>query len=1250
MASQNISTNIDNNTKLKILSLNVRGLRNVKKRRTLFNSFKSKDFDIICLQETYLTNKEINKIQNEWGSLIHLSESVGRSKGIVTLFNKRLKNYKISSSFANSRCLISKITIENSEFIIVNIYAPCVQAEKQGFLEMVKNVVKTESRDSDYHVVLAGDFNMVQNNKLDIIAGDPHDESIVSLFRNTINDLLLIDAWRVFNRYRKEFTWSKTNPFIARRLDYIFLSESLFPFCKDSSIENFGFSDHRGVIVNVDFACFKRGPSCYKFNNTLLNDSNFVHEVKNEINRIKTLELDAHLCWEYIKVQVKSLGQSFGRALAFNKRRDKEILGYQIKDYESYLAMHPDDSETLDKYLKAKSKFELILINESEGARIRAGQKWAQDGEKNTKLFLNLEKQRSNNSTIFKIQNDKEHNIILQDPHDILDYVKEHFENLYTNVDTDLNSDHDIDSIFFSSENNSFLDERDLLILNKDLTQSEILSALKTSNTNSAPGPDGLTSEFYKFFWNDIKDPLFSSYLYSFEINRLSLSQCQGLICLHHKGKGLKREVIGNWRPISLTNIDYKLIAKVLAQRLNTCLFKCIEPDQYAFVKGRQVADLLRELDDIIENGKRNYPDSIILSIDYAKAFDTLSLTAVRKAMLYYGFGEVYCKWIDILLAERKSCVRNGGYISDFFDMERGVRQGCPISPLLFIITLELLARDIRKNEKIKGLKIPGSERTIKIKMYADDATLFVQDMIDFREVLSRIKLFYKFSGLCLNKAKSVAMNIGNTTNKDMVKFGIKFVNRVKILGIHFSNEHAASSIIDNYEPKISQLERLCGLWEKRNLTQIGRITVLKAFGISLFIYIMQSISIKVEILDRINKILFKFIWNTNPSNNKKVIEKVKRNTVCSGYKEGGLNMVNIVKMQNSFLLKWADRLINDEESAWKVFPLTYFKEVGGLAVFKSTVTGDKFKGLNLIKSPFWRNVLKVWLDHKNSTLDGNEPIDINDPIFNNAEVLFKSKTIFIQSCVKNSMILIKDFMINGEIISFELFQDRFGRTAETQLAYNIIYNSLKRIESSLRQSYQRNMTNDNSNLFNFKGLVVGKITRKMYYSLINENDVLSMCKEWRDNYQIEMENSDIWNMSHKTSSEVKIRQLQWKILHKIYPTCTLLFKMKLKEHENCEFCNERDTLIHFFSSCQVSKKLWYEAEKKISSYLGKIFNLSEKMIIFGLLRCESLSQKDVNYINKVCLVGKLSISKFKFHKTGRIELVFENELRIRGL
>ena len=141
-------------------------------------------------------------------------------------------------------------------------------------------------------------------------------------------------------------------------------------------------------------------------------------------------------------------------------------------------------------------------------------------------------------------------------------------------------------------------------------------------------------------------------------------------------------------------------------------------------------------------------------------------------------------KWINLLLNERKSCVQNGGFLSEYFQMERGVRQGCPISPLLFILTLELLARDIRNNTKIKGLQF--AERAIKIKLYADDATLFLRDMMDYREVLSRIKSFSHFSGLQLNKKKSAAMCIGRTNLKNSIKHGIKFYNRIKILGIIF--------------------------------------------------------------------------------------------------------------------------------------------------------------------------------------------------------------------------------------------------------------------------------------------------------------------------------------------------------------------------------------------------------------------------------------------------------------------------------
>ena len=183
--------------------------------------------------------------------------------------------------------------------------------------------------------------------------------------------------------------------------------------------------------------------------------------------------------------------------------------------------------------------------------------------------------------------------------------------------------------------------------------------------------------------------------------------------------------------------------------------------------------------------------------------------------------------------------------------MDRGVRQGCPISPLLFILTIELLAIDIRKNDKIKGLKLPSSFTPLKVKMYADDATFFLKDLIDYREVLSRIKLFSYFSGLCLNKNKSSAMYFGDSTQNNQFNNGIRLVNSVKVLGVTFSNETAASDNDINFQPKIEQLERICSLWEKRYLTIIGKITVLKSFGLPIFVYLMQSIGINDNYLKK---------------------------------------------------------------------------------------------------------------------------------------------------------------------------------------------------------------------------------------------------------------------------------------------------------------------------------------------------------------------------------------------------------------
>ena len=270
------------------------------------------------------------------------------------------------------------------------MYGPCSNFnEKREFLKIIQQTYKTlEEKSLTHNFILMGDFNMVKNNELDIISGHPHNVDIVRNFNSFVHEMLLTDIWREKNIFKKQFTWNSNNPFVARRLDYIFVSQDIISFCKNPEIKTIGFSDHRAVSITLDFASFKRGQGSYKFNTNLLHNFYFVKEIKDEIKRINDLDLDAHWKWEYVKVQFKNLGMAYGRSLAKNRNFRKQYLFSLLDEIEKKLIINPDDSETVEKYNKVKQELEVIIIKETDGARLRSGQKWAEEGEKCTKYFF----------------------------------------------------------------------------------------------------------------------------------------------------------------------------------------------------------------------------------------------------------------------------------------------------------------------------------------------------------------------------------------------------------------------------------------------------------------------------------------------------------------------------------------------------------------------------------------------------------------------------------------------------------------------------------------------------------------------------------------------------------------------------------------------------------------------------------------------------------------------------------------------
>ena len=242
------------------------------------------------------------------------------------------------------------------------------------------------------------------------------------------------------------------------------------------------------------------------------------------------------------------------------------------------------------------------------------------------------------------------------------------------------------------------------------------------------------------------------SFHWSFKNKELSLDQKRGIINLVPKpGKDLCQ--LKNWRPISLLNVDYKILTKILAIRLQDCLDEIISNDQVGYIKNRFIGENIRTTVDIMTYCKMKKLPLLITQIDFEKAFDSLSWTFLLKSLKKFNFGNSFITWVEILYNGIESCVINNGKASKFFKLERGIRQGCCLSALLFIIVAEILAISIRADCSIKCIDIMNE--VFKISQLADNTTLYLSDVESLKKLFSKLEQFSLCSGLKINKEKT---------------------------------------------------------------------------------------------------------------------------------------------------------------------------------------------------------------------------------------------------------------------------------------------------------------------------------------------------------------------------------------------------------------------------------------------------------------------------------------------------------------
>ena len=270
---------------------------------------------------------------------------------------------------------------------------------------------------------------------------------------------------------------------------------------------------------------------------------------------------------------------------------------------------------------------------------------------------------------------------------------------------------------------------------------------------NKTPGNDGLSKEFYEAFWNELKDPLLKSFYHAKTYKEFSTSQRQAVVKLLEK-KDRDKRLIKNWRPISLLNTDLKIFSKALAAKLKSVLPSLITSQQTAYVQNRYIGEGGRLISDILDLSDKLNVDGYLVAVD---SHDHEFLLVVLKKI---DFGNSSIDWIKILLTNQESCVINGGSTTSYFKLEKGARQGDPISAYLFIIALEIIFAMIKSNPNIKGLNI--FNYNYLYTAYADDTTFFLNDQKSIRELMKTFKLFSKFSDLKSNILKCELAGIGS--------------------------------------------------------------------------------------------------------------------------------------------------------------------------------------------------------------------------------------------------------------------------------------------------------------------------------------------------------------------------------------------------------------------------------------------------------------------------------------------------------
>ena len=886
-----------------VTTQNCRGLTDSLKLSALLKKAyeKPNPAKILCLQETHCINRYILDNQFQGNCVIDNGDRASKGTAILVPTPLTICMSRISGSGRWALAAIkNQLDLSDDHVMVVaSLYAPnCHRTAVDffdSFFDALDEFVEEVATQYNWpHLVLAGDFNLVFDPNTDSMNRQQSqtESNLAVRIQNKLDDRDLIDSLcssqsRANNINR--FTWRRSN--CCSRLDYTFVSASLFSRIQAFETKWYSFGstyDHASVSIKIGNKIeIPRGrsfPKLFKSDIALPRSVEWIRSQLEEARLQVPNHWNPHQIHDFLKVTLRS------KTLEIRAMYKRISNSKAIADRINEVLSNPTDQARREA---DRLKIELLQAEEAEFdiLRLRAGIKWREQVERSSKYFLGRLKSREASRTMQNLTD--EFGRILHRLQDVLDHVKSFYASLYKKANESPLGDPEDDEFFMHCPS---LDPLQQQRLSNPVNISELKESLK-SCSDSAPGLDGIPYSFYLSFGDIMLPSLLNSWNYALQTGQLAQSHLQSCITLlPKKNKDLK--LIQNWRPISLSPCDLKIITKAYARRLTSILPQILSESQVAYVPGRDISfnnRLIRTAQSFATSQNKDYS---IISLDARKAFDSVSHLYLEQVMKAYHFPAEFIKVFNTLYTNNCASVQVNGHLSSPFKLERGVKQGDALSCGLFVLAMDPLIRNIAANPSIKGLSIPTDDNDyveIKVLAYADDVAIVCQNR-NLQPIFAEYERLSKRSGLELNADKTEIFNfiesnnLSNNVNYLTNSYTVNRIDSIKICGLHLSRQPEAD-YQRNVMEAINRMENFVIAWKKRNLSLNGRMLAAKTFLLSQIVFQAQVVDIATKEVRKIERLIYSFV------NGAKALygpERIARNRLKADKDQGGINGVDV--------------------------------------------------------------------------------------------------------------------------------------------------------------------------------------------------------------------------------------------------------------------------------------------------------------------------------------------------------------------